>query len=180
VLSGHTAAVTALLPAPSADAGADAGAGARFVLATTSLDGALRLWDAAGGGACVHMTAAHADGVVWAAWAPNGTTVATAGADGALRLWRLDGGDALSAVPAAAHALQGHSARVTCGVFTLDSERLITGAADCSVRVWCVADGTCERVLGLHAKYITCMVRRSFAQCHRQRACPQAHPLLAC
>jgi WD40 repeat protein len=165
VLSGHTATVTALLAAPCVDAGADA---ARFVLATASLDGALRLWDAAGG-TCAHTTAAHAEGgVVWASCAPDGANLATAGADGALRLWRLDGRDALAAAPTAVHALQGHSARVTCGAFTLDSERLISGAADCSVRVWRVADGTCERVLGLHAKYITCMVR--LASCM-----PQAH-----
>jgi WD40 repeat protein len=164
VLSGHTATVTALLAAPCADAGADA---ARFVLATASLDGALRLWDAGSGGTCAHTTVAYAEGgVVWASCAPDGASVATAGADGALRLWRLDERDARAAAPTAAHALQGHSARVTCGAFTLDSERLISGAADCSVRVWRVVDGTCERILGLHAKYITCMVRLASRMLH--------------
>jgi WD40 repeat protein len=54
---------------------------------------------------------------------------------------------------------QGHTGRVTCGAFTDGGARLASGAADGAARLWRTADGACERILGLHAKYITCMAR---------------------
>ena len=95
-LEGHTTNVSTLVAAPCA-AAAD-GSQPRFVLATASSDGELRLWDAAAGKSAGPV-ATHKDGVVWMAWAPDASALATAGADGTLRLWRIADGDACAALP---------------------------------------------------------------------------------
>ena len=102
-LQGHSSAVSALVAAPCVVA--DDASQPRFVLATAASDGELRLWDAAAGKSGA-AAAAHADGVVWAAWAPDATALATAGADGTLRLWRVGEGDALAAPPQQLHELK--------------------------------------------------------------------------
>lgn len=105
-LEGHGATVSALIAAPCAAAGD--GSQPRFVLATAASDGSLRLWDAAaksGTGAA----AAHKDGVVWAAWAPDASAIATAGADGTVCLWRVADDDALAAPPLLLHELKARS-----------------------------------------------------------------------
>ena len=155
----------------------------------------MRLWDAAAGASAAAATA-HSDGVVWAAWVPDATALATAGADGTLRLWRVAEGDAFAAPPQQLHELkvrhppllaaaehilaptlasliatrcfQGHEGRCTCGAFTPDGSRLVSCGLDGTVRVWRVADGSCERVMLRHTKYITCLVRQLELALHEQ------------
>lgn len=104
-LEGHSATVSALIAAPCAAAGEQT----RFMLATAASDGSLRLWDAAAGSG-PGAVAAHKDGVVWAAWAPDASAIAIAGADGTVCLWRVADGDALAAPPQLLHELKVRSA----------------------------------------------------------------------
>jgi len=56
------------------------------LLATTSTDKTVRLWDAATGG-CIRILTGHTDEVRGGAFSPNGTLLATTGYDRTVRLW---------------------------------------------------------------------------------------------
>ena len=58
------------------------------------------------------------------------------------------------------HVFAGHGDDCTCGRFTLDGKRILTGSMDCTVRVWNPKSGECERVIGAGANFengVTCL-----------------------
>ncbi|WP_437630002.1 nSTAND1 domain-containing NTPase [Sorangium sp. So ce854] len=78
----------------------------------------------------------HQDGVLDAAFAPDGKRIVTASADRAVRVWNADGtGEPL--------VLRGHTDQINAAAFIPDGERIVTASSDRTARVW-RADGEGE------------------------------------
>jgi WD40 repeat protein len=115
-LSGHTGRVWSL--AFTADGG---------LLATTSADRTVRLWDPVSGD---HLRTLTGAGALWpAALSPNGRLLATGGEDGTVRLWTTADGAELG-------ALRGHAGWVWGMAFSPDGSLLATAGSDGAVRLW--------------------------------------------
>lgn len=131
VLIGHRATVYAAAFAP----------GGRL-LATASLDGTARLWDATTG-LCMRALAGHEDKVTHVAWAPAGRQLlATASVDRSVRLWDcVDIGAGVACVA----VLAGHEGRPTslswgashvAGGEDAPALHLVTSSTDGTARLW--------------------------------------------
>src|SRR5262249_43975471 len=113
-------------------------------LATASLDGTVRLWDARplrgdeGGERTLSQT-----GVVCAlAVSPDGRLLASGTLEGAVRLWGLAPG-------AGDRRLGAHTSPVSSLSFSPDGQRLLSAGITDTIRVWAVATG--EELLSLPA-----------------------------
>ncbi len=60
-------------------------------LASASLDGTVRIWDAESGQA-LHTLTGHSDWVLGVAWSPDGTALVSASTDGSVRVWDVESG----------------------------------------------------------------------------------------
>jgi WD40 repeat protein len=100
------------------------------LLATTSADQTLRLWDTATGKPHGERLTGHTDTVNRVAFSPDGALLATASSDRTLRLW-----DTATGKP---HGppLTGHADRVIGVAFSPDGSRLATSGTDGTVRLW--------------------------------------------
>ncbi|AEH08125.1 WD40 repeat domain-containing protein [Candidatus Protofrankia datiscae] len=124
-LTDHTDAVLGVTFAPKGP-----------ILATTSRDGKVRLWDVTDPARPSHLTTftdrTHAvDGVVFA---PGGAVLATISVDGTTRLWDI-------ADPAQHHrfaALTSHTDAVFGAAFAPNGTTLATASADRTVRIWAI------------------------------------------
>ncbi|MCX5746915.1 MAG: WD40 repeat domain-containing protein, partial [Proteobacteria bacterium] len=97
-------------------------------LATASLDGPARIWDATSGAQLAVITL---DGAAQAvAFSPDGRRLAIGGRDASVRIWDVAAGRQLAALPVAA--------RVTQVTFSPDGSQLLA-AGDNSVVVWTAA-----------------------------------------
>jgi WD40 repeat protein len=108
------------------------------VLASSGLDGTVRLWDPATG-SLTRTIQAHAEEVNWVRFSPDGGSFATTADDGTVRLWDLASGR--KSVEITAH--RGIAAIV---LFTPDGRRVVScGRDDGDVKTW---DATTGRLLG--------------------------------
>jgi WD40 repeat protein/serine/threonine protein kinase/DNA-binding XRE family transcriptional regulator len=119
-LAGHSADVTGIAFSPDG----------RW-LATSSADGAARLWDVQSHEE-IAVLAGHEGAVNDLAFSPDGKVLATVGDDMTLRLWDL--------ATKQAHVIPtGHTLWVVSVAFNADGTRLVTSSRDDSVQVWDVA-----------------------------------------
>ncbi len=97
-------------------------------LATSSMDGSVRLWNA-NTGKEIRAFMAHTDAVLSVAFSPDGNRLATSSMDGSVRLWNANTGKEI-------RAFMAHTDAVLSVAFSPNGNRLATSSADGSVRLW--------------------------------------------
>ena len=108
-------------------------------LISTSLDGALRIWDPATGEERAKVQA-HKEGVYGASLSADGKLLATAGGDKLARLWDV-------AKIKELQTFTGHNKEVVCVALSPDGKFVATGSHDKTIRLWDATDGKEMHVL---------------------------------
>ncbi|KAG9686221.1 WD40 repeat-like protein, partial [Aureobasidium melanogenum] len=112
------------------------------VVASTSKDKTVRLWDAASGQACSTLEG-HMYSVTAVAFSPDGKLVASGSDDATVRLWDAASGQARS-------TLGSHTSNVTAVAFSSDGKVVASGSYDATVRLWDAASGQARSTLEGH------------------------------
>ena len=110
-------------------------------LASGSLDGTIRLWDANTGRQTQTLTG-HTEWVFSVAFSPDGRTLASGNGDGTIRLW-----DTITGRPK--RTLTGHTKWVFSVAFSPDGRTLASGSYQ-EIRLWDVNTGRPKRTLTGH------------------------------
>jgi len=123
-LQGHTDALTSVAVSPD---------GTR--IATSSLDGTVKLWDAITGKE-IKTLRAHSDAVWSVSFSPNGSQLVTASSDKTAKVWDIESGKPLV-------TLSGHNESVSRAVFSpmINEARVATASDDGSAKVWDLKTG---------------------------------------
>jgi WD40 repeat protein len=100
------------------------------ILGGGTLDGAVRVWDAASGKELLVLDG-HEGAVYAAAFSPDGTRIVSGSEDDTARVWDAVSGKELFVLP-------GHKDGVSSAAFSPDGARIISGSYDGTVRVWFV------------------------------------------
>jgi WD40 repeat protein len=104
-------------------------------VATASLDGTVRLWNAATGEPLGRPLRGHTAGVRAVAFSPDGRTLASGSDDKTVRLWNVETGEQRGS------PLQGHTKAVTDLAFSAVGGTVASGSEDRTVRLWDAATG---------------------------------------
>jgi WD40 repeat protein len=112
---------------------ADNGAGKRGLEVLPDTDTSVAVYSALG----------HADGVLAAAYSPNGRFVVSASRDYTLKIWDTGKGREL-------YTLTGHTGEVHAAVFSPDGAHIVSGSDDTTVKIWDVQTGREIASLGGH------------------------------
>lgn len=114
-------------------------------VATGSLDGSIKLWDANTGRSLLKIDAAHARGVLGVAFAPGASDrLLSCGDDKSARMWTLD---YKADTHTAGRVYAGHTASVNRAIFSADGRTILTGSDDRTSRLWSVETGDVIRTL---------------------------------
>ncbi|WFD28785.1 60S ribosomal subunit assembly or modification protein [Malassezia nana] len=125
-LTGHTDSVVAVAFSHDGE-----------MVATGGLDGRVRVWQRQGEGYHTWTFLTNLEGpseIVWLTWHPRGPVLVAGASDTTVWMWKLPSG-------AEMNVFNGHTGSVTCGRFTPDGRRLVTGSDDGSLIVWDPASG---------------------------------------
>lgn len=122
------------------------------VLASTSFDKTVKLWDLRERGAMARVLEGHTDWVSSVTWSPTGDALASGSGDGTIRLWDARRGQQLG------YSLNGH----TRAVFDVawcpgDANLLASASADGSIAVWDVEERTPVRLFQDHNGAVCCV-----------------------
>ena len=115
----------------------------RRLIATAGNDGAVRLWDVAGGRE-VRCLQGHTNRAKSVAFSPDGRRIASAGEDGTVRLWDIAGGTEVL-------VFRHHLDQVYGVAFSPDGLRIASSSEDGTVRLWNAATGETLLTLRGHA-----------------------------
>jgi WD40 repeat protein/serine/threonine protein kinase len=97
-------------------------------LATSSLDGHVKLWNVATGALELTLLG-HTDGVSSAAYSPDGEIIASASNDGTVRIWSTKTGQHL-------RTYTGHTKWVWWLDFSPDGKRIVSGSTAGELKIW--------------------------------------------
>jgi small GTP-binding protein len=115
------------------------------MLASSSSDGTILLWDAETG-ECLHMLEGH-KGEVWSvAFDPSGRMLASGGDDETVKLWDSETGECIS-------TLRGHDNYVNCVVFN-PLACTMASVSETVVKIWDLETHECISTLDEHTGYI--------------------------
>ena len=101
-------------------------------VATSAVDGAVKLWDVATG-ELYRMFAGHDETVTRVRFNPDGSTLLSMSVNGTAKLWNPDTGALLK-------TFTGHEGRINDAHFIDDGAKILTASADARVFVWEVED----------------------------------------
>lgn len=113
------------------------------LIATASMDGTLRLWQADGNP--LFTLANHSGPVRDVVWWPDNTMLASAGDDGTIKLWRQDG--------AVLRTIMAHEGTIYALSLSPDGHLLASGGDDGEVKLW-RQDGTLVATLTGHEQRV--------------------------
>lgn len=111
------------------------------LMATSSVDRTVRLWDTRAGEAARVLMGGHRDWVRGVSFRPDGKQLASVGDDGAVRLWDPQSGERM-------FRLVGHDTGAQCLCWSPDSRLVVSGGTDGQVCLWEVASLQRLAVLG--------------------------------
>ena len=116
-------------------------------VATGGADGAVRIWDAAGGGA-VHTLTGHLSPVVTVAFDREGRRLVSATRDGEIKLWDAARGTLV-------RDLDSEGMRAASVRLSPDGATLVGADADGKLRVWDVATGELKLEIAAHEGWVS-------------------------
>ncbi|MEO1347960.1 MAG: NB-ARC domain-containing protein [Cyanobacteria bacterium J06635_15] len=116
------------------------------ILASASLDGTVKLWQAYTG-QCLRILAEHTDAVCVTAFSPNGKWLATGSNDCTIKVWNWEDGRCLK-------TLSEHNSPVWACAFSPDGQMLAGGSLDGILWLWQAHSGKCLYRLTAHTNLI--------------------------
>jgi WD40 repeat protein len=151
VLQGHTDQVYAIAFSPNLLWQSHS------LLASGSLDGTVRLWDAHTGN-CLDTIRGHHGGVWSVAFSPDGHLLASGSLDQTIKLWDVSGLSPQTSSPRLLKTLTGHTSWVRTVAFHPEGRLLASASTEGVLNLWDVTTGTLLRTVQAHESTILCVV----------------------
>ena len=117
------------------------------MLASSSVDGSIRLWNSITSQHLRTIDSAHPGGVQSVAFSPDGRLLASGGRDNTVRLWDPETGRLVATLP-------GHTDWVLDVAFSADGRLLASASRDRTIRLWS-SSGQYLRSLRGHTDFVT-------------------------
>jgi WD40 repeat protein len=115
-------------------------------IATSSLDGTIKIWDAESGKVLSTLNP-QAGEIYDLAYSPDGKRLVTAGEDGSARVWDTDSGrESLK--------LAGHASAINAVAFSPEGMRVATASLDTTAKIWDATSGKELRTLSGHKREV--------------------------
>ena len=144
-LEGHTSRVTKIVFSPDG-----------AMLASTSEDRTIRLWDIATG-THKHTLTGHNSYIYSVVFSPDGLTLASGSENGRIRFWNVTTGQYRV-------TLEGHGSSVRSVAFSPDGQTLASGSSDNTIRLWNATTGQYKVTLEGHSETINSVAFSSDGQ----------------